>query len=663
MMERRTPYLKSILFLLIILAFCTSAWSQVVVERSAERIVISGVTYYLHHVKKGETVYGVSKAYGLTSEELIRENPPAVNGLKEGQSLRIPARLVTTAPPSQAAQQGTTVHDESKFVYHKLQAGETIYYLSKKYSVSENEIIQSNPGIDINKLPLGYEIAIPRKEFMNEKQDFISQKTEAYYHKVSKGETMSSIAHQYNITVRELRKENRDIRFPQVGDYLRIPGMKPPAVKPVADVAADTVELIQEEQLVYLGRPSVYTDVTSLQGSYNVAVLLPFYLEDNSRRIEIDSSKSVKGQKVIKIIKRPDDWIYPRSLGFVEMYEGILLAADTLRTLGLNIQIHAFDIKNDTIELSKLIRSGRLDRMDLIIGPVHSRNLTIIASYATNLGIPVVSPVQLSNNSALVNTPLLFMAGSSVEVAQNAIAGKLGDYLNSNFVLIHSEQDGVSQDTIDKFRNKIISELSTKMPFEEIRLKEMLFYGRSEFGNDSINRLAHAMSERSANVIVIASEDPPVMSESLTNIHGLSRKYNLTVFGYPGMRYLDNLDHKICFDLGLMVYSPYWIDYSRHNVKAFNSDFRTKFLTEPSEASYAWQGYDILYYFISGLALNGREFLNHPEIHNPELLHTEFDFRRKTSNDGFENQKLYLIRYSNNYELELVNESENSGTN
>ena len=112
------------------------------------------------------------------------------------------------------------VHDESKFVYHKLQPGETIYFLSKKYSVSENDIIQSNPGIDINKLPLGYEIAIPRKEFMNEKQDFVTQQTEAYYHKVSKGETMASIARQYGVTVRELRKENKDIRFPQVGDYL-----------------------------------------------------------------------------------------------------------------------------------------------------------------------------------------------------------------------------------------------------------------------------------------------------------------------------------------------------------------------------------------------------------------------------------------------------------
>ena len=656
-MRSRVIDLRSFLLLLITLFLCPSVWSQVVVERSTDRIVISGVTYYLHIVKKGETVYSVSRAYGIMSEELIKENPPAVNGLKEGQNIRIPARLVTTAPPSKPAPTGAVIHDESKFAYHKLQPGETIYYLSKKYSVSEDEIIQSNPGIDINKLPLGYEIAIPRKEFMNEKQDFVSQKTDAYYHKVTKGETMSSIARQYGKSVRELRRANRDIRFPQVGDYLRIPGIKTREEEAVAVVPYDTIPLIQE-QVLYLERPSGFTDVTSLRGSFNVAVLLPFYLEDNARRIEVDSSKSAKENKINSTLIRRDDWIYPRSLGFVEMYQGILLAADTLRTLGLNIQIHAYDIKNDTFELSRLIRSKKLDNMDLIIGPVHSQNLAMVASFADTLGIPVVSPVQLSNNSALANNPMVFMATSTLEVAQNAIARKVGEYNNSNIVLIHSDSESEYQDTIGKFRNKIISELSTQMPLEEIRLKDMVFYSRSVFGNDSINRLAHALSEQSGNVIIIASEDAPVMSESLTNIHALSRKYDLLVFGYPGMRYLDNLDHKICFDLGLMVYSTFWIDFSRRNVKAFNSDFRAKFLTEPSEDSYAWQGYDILYYFISGLAMKGKEFLTHPEMHNPELLHTEFDFRRNSFNDGFENEKLFLIRYSNDYELELVNETE-----
>jgi hypothetical protein len=251
------------------------------------------------------------------------------------------------------------------------------------------------------------------------------------------------------------------------------------------------------------------------------------------------------------------------------------------------------------------------------------------------------------------------MASSSLEVTQNAIAKKMGDYYNRNIVLIHSGSDGDSLD-ISKFRNMILNELSYKMPFEEIRLKDMVFYSRSVFGNDSINRLAHTLSDRTGNVIIIASEDTPVMSESITDIHTLSRKFDLNVFGYPNMRYLDNLDHKICFDLGLMIYSPDWIDYSQQDIIQFNSDFRAKFLTEPSEMSYAWQGYDIVYYFISGLAIHGKEFLSHPEIHNPNLLHTEYEFRRRTSNDGFENQKLFLVRYSNSYELELVNDAESA---
>lgn len=650
---------RSLAILFVILTFSLQSWSQVTVERSNDKVVISGVTYYLHLVKKGETIYSISRAYGLTTGELIKDNPSVASGLKEGQSLRIRADLVSPKYEVLPAVSTVTVRDENKFIYHKLQPGETIYFLSRKYSVSENEIIQSNPGIDISKLPLGYEIAIPRIEFMNEKQSFINQDTKAYYHKVTKGETMASIARQYGLTVRELRRENRDIRFPQVGDYLRIPGMKAPAEKPALPVAADTLPVIPDDQVIYLERPAEFTPVTSLSGSFDVAVLLPFYLAENVRRTEIDSSKSLKGKKIYKVINRFDDWIYSRSLGFVEMYEGILLAADTLRALGLNINIHVHDIESDTVGVTRLIRSGRLDRMDLIIGPVHSKNLSIVASYAGGLGIPVVSPVQLNNNSLLANNPLLFMASSSLEVAQNAIAGKMRNYYNSNIVLIHSDTSGGYQD-IDGFRDMIVNELTSIMPFEEIRLKDMVFYSRSVFGNDSINRLAHALSERTGNVVIIASEDAPVMSESLTDIHTLTRKFDLTVFGYPSMRYLDNFDHKICFDLGLMIYSPYWIDYAQKDVMQFNSDFRAKFITEPSEMSYAWQGYDIVYYFLSGLALHGKEFLSHPEIHNPDLLHTEFNFRRRTNNDGFENQELFLIRYSKSYDLELLNDDESS---
>ena len=675
-------YKSLAVFLVLLLFVAASANAQVRIDRSRDKVVISGVTYYIHTVKKGETLYSLSKAYGLNAQDLIRVNPTAGEGLREGQSLRIPERLVDTVPAVTAPEVVQKPRNENLYIYHKLQAGETIYRLSNVYKVTEDDIVRSNPHIDISKLPLGYEIAIPRQKPLNEKDvsgyqkpQPVTQRTEAgqekdkqptvrtvvipqkerpFYHKVIRGETLSSIARRYGVALRNLRKENQDIRFPQVGDSLKIPGMMVAVtVVEVAEIGADTLT-VPEEFPDTLARPYELTPVTGLTGSYDVAVLLPFHLWENSRRFEIDSSRIVAGKRVYMEMNRPDDWIFPRSLGFVEMYEGILLAADTLRSLGLNINIHAFDVKIDTMEAVSLIRSGRLDNMDLIIGPVYSENLAVVASYTGKLGIPVVSPVQLEKNSVLENNPFLFLSGSSLDVAQNNLARKMQDYAGCNFVIIHSSAEEEMQGA-ERLKNLITEQLGQTMLPEEIKIRDMVFYSRSVFGNDSINRLANSLSDTSGSVIIIASEEAPVMSETITNIHALSRNFHLDVFGYPGMRYLDNLDHRICFDLGLLIYSPYWIDFRQPDVIRFNSEFREKFLTEPPEISYAWQGYDILYYFLSGMAIHGREFfISHPQIHNPDLLHTEFDFRRSNPDDGFENQKLYLVRYSNNYELELV---------
>ncbi len=536
------------------------------------------------------------------------------------------------------------------------------------------------------------EIAVPRKDFMSSRQKFEeTEKPQAkiheqeqvqvpvlvpvttqspaggtarekpqekdkgyFYHKVQQGESLSSIAEQYGLTVREMRKANRELRFPQVGEYVKVPGVKQPEKPEPVTVTVDTV-IIAEVPEIMVERADKFTPVRDLNGSLNVAVLLPFYLKENENRTEIDSSKAVRGKKNIKVTKRNDDWIYPRSLDFIEMYQGILLAADTLRTLGMNIKLHTFDIKGDTVELTRIISAGKLEGMDLIIGPVYSRNLSIVASYANNLGIPVVSPVPLYDNSVLSGNPGLYLASASLEVAQQAIAKKLGEYPDHNFIFIHSDTLGTDED-VKRFRMLILSELSARMPYEEIKFREFLFYSRSMFGNDSINRLSHALTDRSKNIVVIASEEAPVISETLIDVHSLSRRFDVRVFGYPVMRELDNLDPKYFFDLDLMIFYPYWIDYSASDVVQFNSDFRHKFLTEPTEKSYAWQGYDIAYYFMSGLAIYGNEFIRHPQIHRPDLLQTDYDFVSNAPFNGFENRNLFLIGYTKDYEVKLVDE-------
>ncbi|MDQ1297003.1 MAG: hypothetical protein QG611_982 [Bacteroidota bacterium] len=645
---------RALFLTVFLLIFLLPSFSQVVVKRSEEKVIISGTPYYVHLVKKGETAYSISKAYGVTVEELAKENPPAVYGVNEGQALRIPVRE-TTYTPSVSSEPFRIRKDESKYIYHKLQPGETIYQLSKSYGVSENEIISSNSGIDITKLPVGAEIAVPRREFMTDRQEFAVQEGKYIFHKVLKGESLSSIAEIYHLSVRDLRRENRNVRFPQVGDYLRIPVPKAAEIPLPEELITDTAKVVKEEPVVILPRPAGFTPVKSLEGSFDVAVMLPFYLRENAIRTDIDSSKVVKGKKTYKLVSRSEDWIYPRSIGFIEMYQGMLIAADTLGKLGLNINFHAFDIKNDTVELTKLIRNGTLAGMDLIIGPVYSSNLEIITEYAGDLGIPVVSPVPLLNNSALTNNPVLFIANASLEVAQNRLARKLGEYYDKNIVFIHADSAGLDPD-VKRFKEKILVELSNRLPYEEIKFKEFMFFSRSAYDNDSINRLGHTLSSGTDNIIVIASEDAPVISESLMSIFALSRKYNINVFGYPVMRGLVNLDPKYFFDLDLLIYSPYWIDYSKRDVIHFNTVYRKKFLTEPGEMSYAWIGYDIAYYFLTGMAIHGYEFIKHPEIHNPDLLHTEFEFQRKSMYDGFENQKLYPVRFTRDYEVKLASE-------
>ena len=640
-------WLKTLLILISVLIFSNTGNSQVIVERSKDKVIISGTSYFIHQVKKGETAYSIAKAYGISVEDLNRENPPAVYGIKEGQSLRIPVSLVTEAKPPES-EAVKREHDESKFIYHSLKPGETVYSLSKLYSVSENEIIQSNPGMDINKLSVGIEIAVPKREFMNNQQKFDDQEKKYIFHKVLMGETLSSIARQYGLSVRQLRRENRDLRFPQVGDFVRIPGVEK-AEKEIEQVKIDTVPAIAEAMPVKINKTPGYTTIKDLRGSLNVAVLLPFYLSENANHIESDSSDMVNGRKTYKVA---EDWIYPGSLDFLEMYEGILLASDTLRSLGLNINLNTYDIKSDTIEITRLIKSGKLSAMDLIIGPVYSHNLSIVSDYAKNLDIPVVSPVPLMNNSALVNHPNLFLASSSLEIAQKALAKKISEYYDKNIVFIHADSLGVDED-VKRFKNLIFTELSYKLPFEDLKFKEFIFYSRSMFNNDSINRLSHALSEQTDNIVIIASEEAPVISEVIDIVSGLSRRFNTKLFGYPVIRDLDRLDQKELFDMDIMVYSPYWIDYSKKNVKQFNSKFMQKFHTQPLEKSYAWQGYDIAFNFISGLAMHGKSFIRHPEIHNPDLLQSEYDFKQKTAGDGFENQKLFMVRYTKNYEVVL----------
>lgn len=117
--------------------------------------MIEGKKYYLHTVEKGQTLYAIAKAYNLTVNDIIVENPDALNGIKPGLVLRIPF-------PKPAVVQKPVPADTGYFV-HKVEAGQTLYSIEKMYNVSQEKILKLNPEAK-NGLKIGQELKIPGKK-------------------------------------------------------------------------------------------------------------------------------------------------------------------------------------------------------------------------------------------------------------------------------------------------------------------------------------------------------------------------------------------------------------------------------------------------------------------------------------------------------------------
>ena len=83
-----------LLFFLFGMMLSGNLAAQEVIERSSKITQIGGKEYYMHHVKQGQTLYSLSKAYNVTIEEIERLNPEVKNGLKAGLVLGIPVRPV-----------------------------------------------------------------------------------------------------------------------------------------------------------------------------------------------------------------------------------------------------------------------------------------------------------------------------------------------------------------------------------------------------------------------------------------------------------------------------------------------------------------------------------------------------------------------------------------
>jgi peptidoglycan endopeptidase LytE len=123
-----------------------------------------------HEVLPKQTLYGISKQYKVTIDDIKKANPIIEKeGLEIGLQLIIPVdknykpEKVVVAEPSKPIkniepEKQVSISDEEE-ITHLVLAKETKYGISKKYGVSISELEKLNPEI-VRELPIGFQLLI-----------------------------------------------------------------------------------------------------------------------------------------------------------------------------------------------------------------------------------------------------------------------------------------------------------------------------------------------------------------------------------------------------------------------------------------------------------------------------------------------------------------------
>jgi len=121
--------------------------------------------FLTHLVLVKETLYSISKKYGITMEAICELNPILkTENLKKGQKLKISnpdytTELAIIAEPSKTEVKETA--ETSGDLIHKVLPKETLYRIAKTYGVTVSDIEKLNPGIE-NGLPIDYLLIIKK---------------------------------------------------------------------------------------------------------------------------------------------------------------------------------------------------------------------------------------------------------------------------------------------------------------------------------------------------------------------------------------------------------------------------------------------------------------------------------------------------------------------
>ena len=345
------------------------------------------------YLQPKQTIYGITRQYKISEEELRKLNPNLESHMKVGEALILPEdkirkygdkdahQEVVETPKKDREEERKTQKQASEDGSYIVQPKDTYYGITRKFNISQSELFALNSGLEQRGLRSGDVIIVKNvessksvatttkdtsekntkpKEEKNTPPKEVKTKTysveEYVTHEVKKGESAFGIVNKYNITYDQLAEMNGGLpNGIKQGMVLNIKKVNRQYVKADDDV-------------------------------FSIALILPFGFDTNDTKYRNLSADFLIGAK---------------------------LATERGMRDGKKISINVIDAENENSFKNNLAQINKTNT-DLIIGPFFKSNVVEVLEYVKNEKIPVVAPFAHTEDLYKYNNLVIVEPGNRV---------------------------------------------------------------------------------------------------------------------------------------------------------------------------------------------------------------------------------------------------------
>ena len=409
-------------------------------------------------------------------------------------------------------------------------------------------------------------------------------------HKISKGETLYSLAQYYGTTVEELIAANEELTENiKVGQKIKVPVKELPAEEPKrkASVETQTVEEVavqeKKDSAVALTDRALSLLETFLMNNPELLTVEP---------VQLKFRKLQQGERAKVVMMLPLGTEDKPAKQYVDFYRGFLMGLDSVRLSGHSVELHVYNTERDSVRVAEVIASGELEKADLVFGPVYDEELKPVLAALEGKGIPVVSPLSTHTD---IKSNILFQMSPSYDTRFEKVHHLFDG--SKKVVLISTPH---ADEKFDKTVRKLLKNDSLNV------VEKTYFDAPGQTIGKGYSELLALLREGPAVVVVTSNNEYEVekiltslnsMRATIANRTGNSEPF--VIIGNSSWTRFHGIESTVLYKNSVRIMSSYNSDRTDKVNRSFERRFIRTYTTMPT--LFAFRGYDAAMLFVKAL--------------------------------------------------------------